>query len=102
MTVHTDEDPLTQARQLIADARQQFAHDVDVILADFTVNLHDLRQAILEKFDQYVPMKRLADPVLLQLVREAVDHFENPASDVDIRGWVKEARKVVGPTDPRD
>ena len=49
----------------------------------------------------------LADPVLLQLVREAYEHFESPESRVDIRDWVKTARPfVVGQADdvidPRD
>jgi len=88
-------DPVTQARQLIADARQQFARDVDAILADVRI---ELRQVILERFDEYVPMRHLADPVLLQLVREAYDHFENPDSRISIKEWVREARTFVEPT----
>lgn len=95
MADQTLADPVAQAKQLVAEARQQFAKDVDVILADLSVDMHDLRTAVLEKFDQYVPMQRLADTVLLQLVREAFDHFENPESRVDIRDWVKVARPFV-------
>jgi hypothetical protein len=89
------DDPVAQARQLVAESRQAFARDVDAILADLSVDLTELRRAVLEKFDQYVPMQRLADTVLLQLVKEAFDHFENPESRVDIKDWVKVAKRFV-------
>jgi len=93
----TVDDPVAQARQLVAESRQAFARDVDAILADLSIDLQELRRAVLEKFDQYVPMQRLADTVLLQLVREAYDHFENPESRVDIKDWVKVAKPLVQP-----
>jgi hypothetical protein len=94
----TRADPVVQAQQLIADARQAFAQDVDVILADFSVDLHDLRQAVLEKFTQYVPMQRLADPVLLLLVREAYDLLTNPETRLNSKDWEKTAAPFVRPS----
>jgi hypothetical protein len=98
MPLNTTDDPVVQARQLIAEARQQFAQDVDAILAGLSL---ELRALVLARFNEYVPLRRLADPVLLQLVQEAYDHFENPDSTVDVRDWIREARKVVAPIDPR-
>jgi len=93
MTSKAAQDPVAQARQLIAEARQAFARDVDEILGDISLGLH--REVILEKFDQYLPMQSLADPVLLQLVREAYDHFEDPESRVNIADWVRTAKPLV-------
>jgi hypothetical protein len=86
-------DPVTQARQLIAEARQAFATDVDQILTGLS---GELRHAILERFDLYLPMRRLADVVLLQLVREMYDYHENPESTVNLEDWVRVAAPIVG------
>lgn len=52
-----------------------------------------LRGLVLETFDQGLPFRREA--ILYQLVREAFDHFQDPASKVDLREWVKAAKKIL-------
>lgn len=105
------DDPLAQVRHLYAEARQEFARDVDALLNELRVFSQSvqsaigdigqedawrtLRRYVLEKFDQRLPMRSPADAVLLQLVKEAFDHFEDPRSRVDVREWVNEARKVL-------
>jgi len=40
-------------------------------------------------------MQRLADTVLLQLVREMYAHFEDPEAQIDIKDWLKMAKRFV-------
>ena len=68
-----------------------FARELDQALAGFT---REVRQAVVERFER-LAAAAVADPVLVQLVREAYDHFENPDSRVDVRDWVKTARQFV-------
>ena len=89
-TLHDSEDPLAQAQQMIADARQAFARDVDGLLTEMRLwvgQVHDtsyeemghkdrlraLRAFVLEKFDQRLtPPRALADVVQLQTQRAQI------------------------------
>lgn len=111
MADHALDDPREQIRQLYAEARREFARDVDALILElrvFSASLGDalgeisreealraLRRFVLEKFDARLPAHPTGDPLLLQLVREAFEHFEDPDSRVDIRDWVKTARPFV-------
>jgi len=111
MADQTLDDPVTQARALIAARNQQFAQDVDAILEavrevseavgasqlGHLAALVALRARILEKFDERLPLRPVADPVLLQLVREAYDLLENPESVIDHRDWKRAAEPFVRP-----
>ncbi|MEP7304173.1 MAG: hypothetical protein ABJA98_01520 [Acidobacteriota bacterium] len=106
-----DDDPLAQATQMIADARQAFAIDVDAILSElrrFSESLGDgigeinrgealriLRRLVLEKFDLRLPMRSLEAARLQQLVREAHDLLSNPETQVDLRDWLKSAEPFL-------
>lgn len=108
---HPNDDPREQIRQLYAEARREFARDVDALLLEvrvFSASLGDalgeisreealraLRKVVLEKFDERLPVRPLADPVLQQLVREAYEAFLDPESRVDLREWVKAAKPFV-------
>lgn len=101
---------LTLIRQTLAYARQDFANDVDGLLIELRLfsdslgnaigevsreeALRALRRFVLEKFDQRLAVRQV-DPMLLQLVREAYDHLQNPESPVDIKEWVKTAEPFV-------
>lgn len=90
MADHALEDPVVaRAREL--ELRQAVARALDTELAGFRL---ELQRIILEHFEQLVAAQ-VADPVLLQLVREAYAHFEDPDSPVDINEWVKTARGFV-------
>jgi hypothetical protein len=102
-------------RQMIADARQAFARDVDDVLHEIQVMrtaldraigevspdqaLHALRQMVLQKFDERLPMRPAADPVLRQLLREAYevigDIKAHRTSRIDLRDWLKTAEPFV-------
>lgn len=104
-------DPVAQAHALIAERNEQFARDVDAILEavrdvseavsggdlGHLAALLALRARILEKFDERLPLRPVADPVLLQLVREAYDLLENPESVIDHRDWKRSAAPFVKP-----
>lgn len=97
--------PVEQVQQLIADARREFAADVDVLLSmlrlcvDNQVGDEDalrvLRRFVLEKFDRRLSLQSTADPVLLLLVREAYDLLNNPDSPCNLRDWTREADRFV-------
>jgi len=103
------DDPREQIQQLVADARRDFATDVDALLIELRTfcdslegslgnredALRALRAFVLEKFDQRLPLKSAADPVLLQLVREAYDVIMNPESPIDLRDWARVAEPFV-------
>lgn len=100
-----------QIAQREADARRDFASDVDGFLTELrryfdalgeyvgAVSRDDAwRQAkafVLERFEARLPLRPSGDPVLLQLVKEAYEHFESPESPVDVNEWVKTARPFV-------
>jgi hypothetical protein len=105
------DDPLAQAKQMIADARQDFAADVDALLIELRrfsdslghaigevsreEALRALRQFVLEKFDQRLPMRNLEAALLRQLVREAADLLANPETHVNLRDWQKSAEPFL-------
>lgn len=105
------DDPLEQAKQMIADARQAFAVDVDALLTDLRrfsdsigpaigevsreEALRALRQFVLDKFDQRLPMRNLEATVLRQLVREAYDLLNNPETELDVKDWTRSAAPFV-------
>ena len=113
--------PVDQVAQLVADARQAFARDVDDLLAEFnaeynmsyggTLTREDwrtFRRILLEKFDQRLPLKSHADPVLVTLVRDALEILSDDDCKLDRLEWRKSARKILqgelppAPIDPRD
>jgi len=113
MADQTLTDPVAQAHALIAERDQQFARHVDLILEavrDVSEGLGEaagctqlealraLRTRILEKVDECLPLRPVADPLLLTLVREAYDLFTNPESAIDLRDWEKAAAPFVRPT----
>lgn len=105
------EDPREQLRQLYADARREFARDVDALIAELQVfgasvgdalgeisredAVRGLRRFILERFDERLPLRPVADPVVLQLLREAYELLTVPDSRLDLRDWVKAAKPFV-------
>jgi len=90
MADHALEDPV-RAHDRLVDLRASFARELDRALAPFT---REVRQLVVERFER-LAAAAVADPVLLQLVREAYAHFENPESAVDIADWLKTARQFV-------
>lgn len=111
MADKTRDDPREQIRQLYADARREFARDVDGLITElqvFSASVGDalgeisredavrgLRRFVLEKFDERLPLRPVADPVLLQLVREAYELLTVPDSRLDLRDWVKAAHPFL-------
>ncbi len=109
------EHPLHQAQALIAQARRDFAADVDALLQELIVfsnhlgaavgevsreeALLGLRRFVLEKFDQRLPMQSTADPVLVQLVREAhefmTDYRQYRDTRINARDWMREAERAI-------
>lgn len=108
------DDPREQIQSLVADARRDFATDVDALLVELGTfgrslgeslgevsrgeALQALRAFVLEKFDQRLPLKSSADPVLLQLVRDAYRllNFEDLLSFAnDRREWNRLAQPFV-------
>lgn len=113
--VQDADDPIVQAQQMIAEARQAFARDVDELLGQLRVftqawgdggsitlvsrtdALLALRELVLEKFAQRVaPPRSLADAVLIQLLREAFELLNDADTRLDLREWTKAARLVLG------
>jgi len=103
-----DDAPGDQVQQLVADARQAFAKDVDALLAEYAVtwrraangtltreDWRTFRRILLEKFDQRVPLKSHADPVLKQLVLDALAILSDDDCKLDRLAWRKAARKVL-------
>lgn len=90
MADHALEDPVVaRAREL--ELREGLARALDNALAGVRLQV---QRIILERFEQLVAAQ-VVDRVLLQLVREAYAHFEDPESPVDINEWVKTARGFV-------
>jgi len=79
------------AHETLVDQRVAFARELDAALTPFT---REVRRAIVDRFER-LAAAAVADPVLLQLVREAYDHFQNPESPVDIREWVQTAEQFM-------
>jgi len=112
------DNPVDQVEQLVADARRAFARDVDELLTVFsaangntTISREDwrtFRRILLEKFDQRLPLKSHADPVLVTLVRDALEILSDDDCKLDRLEWRKSARKILqgelppAPMDPRD
>ena|SRR6185369_13851311 len=111
--------PVDQVEQLVADARRAFARDVDELLTVFSAaNDHSsgisredwrrFRRILLEKFDQRLPLRSHADPVLVTLVRDALEILSDDDCKLDRLEWRKSARKILqgelppAPIDPRD
>jgi len=106
------DDPVAQAESAIADARRAFAIDVDALLADLQAfedslapyvngghreQVKAIRHLVFERFAKVSTLRSLADPVLVQLLREAFEFLTDPASTVDLRDWTKDVRKVLQP-----
>ena len=102
-----DDSPATQVDQLVADARQAFARDVDDLLAEFSVSWRraangaltredwrTFRRILLEKFDQRVPLKSHADPILKQLVWEALAILSDDDCKLSKLEWRQRARLI--------
>ena len=116
MPSKTHESPREQIDQLYADNRRALARDVDALLdAAIEEVSHDqalrtFKRLLLEKFDHYLPLRPVGDPLLLQLLNEAYELLNNPESRLDIREWLKVAKPLVTPRpqraddviDPRD
>jgi len=106
-----NDSPVDQVEQLVAEARRAFAKDVDLLFQEMkvfseslgsavgTLSREDawrvLRRAMLEKFDQRLPLRSHADPVLLQLVREALEILSDDDCKLDRLEWRKAARKAL-------
>lgn len=95
--------PVTSVPQLVADARIAFELAVDTLLAAFqeswdSITREDwrtLRRALLVQFDACIPLRSTADPKLRQLVSEAFELLNDDDSQLSIREWTKEARKIL-------
>jgi hypothetical protein len=108
---------ITQLKQRDADARRAFASDVDGLLTElhhYSESLGDaiigpqsraeayqaLRRFVLEKFAQRLHLRSdalTAEPLLLQLVREAYDLLLNPETPLDVRDWRRAADPYIVP-----
>lgn len=93
--------PVDQVQQLVAEARLAFAKDVDALLAEYEAHVlkredwRSVRRLLLEKFDQRVPLKPHADPVLLQLITDVHAWLTNPEAPIDIDEWIQDAGKIL-------
>ena len=102
---------LVQMRQMIADARQGFAADVDALLEQMRTHsdalalaigevspqeaLVELRKIVLQKFDQRLTLKHPDVELLRALVREAFDLLQNPETTIDLRDWIRAAEPFI-------
>jgi hypothetical protein len=101
------DNPVDQVAQLVADARQAFAKDVDDLLTEFSAECNYLggtltredwrhfRRLLLEKFDSRLPLKPHADQVLRQLIRDVHAWLTNPEAPIDVEQWITDAGKVL-------
>lgn len=113
MSVHPD-DPQVQYEQVqlaLAEARRDFAADVDALLSeiqpfaralgraigdiDANAAVFALRRFILERFDRRLRLRPPRVDQLQQLVVEALDHLTNPDSTVDLRDWITSAQRAL-------
>jgi len=79
------------AQERLVDLQVAFARELDAALVPFTL---EVRRAVVDRFAR-LAAAAVADPLLVQLVREAYDHFQNPESEVDIREWLKTAEQFM-------
>jgi hypothetical protein len=110
--VKTTDDPRTQAQQLLAEGRRDFAADVDALLVELRrfcdrprmLEIADdsredalrvLRTFVLEKFDQRLPMKSAADPILLPSRLFSVEAMSSLGWGSDVRDWNRIAAPFV-------
>lgn len=117
-----DPTPHDQVEQLVAEARRAFAKDVDQVLLEIRVYSASggtslsqgdawavLRRVLLEKFEERLPLRSHADPMLLQLVRDASRLLNTDLGSLswggDRRDWNDAAAPFVAdgpdPSDPR-